>query len=328
MTTTDELLDRLARHFGSGRITDQRGYTHVDCPFPGCDVEAKDRACSYWLKDGYVRAGCFKCGLLTKEFLDLSIGYRSNGSAPIRRARRQKKAPPKPTYYAWKQPGQAEIILRQQLNHPDRVRLWQEYRPFDVADLDRWEHGVGVLPNTACRHLRLTYPVRARGGRIVAFRGRRIDCDCRGKWLTCGGGKVQKTLMICGPLEPGRVVVIAESPIDARLAYKFEPEYTYVASGGGAGLWNDDWTRRIAASSPAKVIVWFDNDLAGQAVGDTRDRLAREWWLKHPNAPRGPIANGIRLFNRLRFKLPVELYDWGDAPPKSDISSLIIRRMK
>jgi hypothetical protein len=291
---------------------------------------------------------CFNCSITTQEFLRMTIRFGENGTPPRITPTRHITKPPKPKYYAWKQPGQAEIILRQQLNHPLRVEAWQAYRPFDVAGLDRWEHGVGVLPNTACRHLRLTYPVRARGGRIVAFRGRQIDeycgggrvlevlrraginqdCQCNGKWLTCGGGKVRKTLMICGQLEPGRVVVIAESPIDARLAYKFEPQYTYVASGGGAGLWNDEWTKRIAASSPSKVIVWFDNDLAGQAVGETREKLAREWWLKHPNAPRGPVANGIRLFNRLRFKLPVELYDWGDAPPKSDISSLIMEGIK
>jgi hypothetical protein len=65
-------------------------------------------------------------------------------------------------------------------------------------------------------------------------------------------------------LEAGRTVVIAEAPFSAMLAMQAEAEIVSVAPSMGAGTWRPEWTRRIAESDPAWVLVWYDHDNAGQ----------------------------------------------------------------
>jgi len=158
----------------------------------------------------------------------------------------------------------------------------------------------------------------------VAFRGRAFECDCE-KWLCSAGSKV--VLWGIENVGEGDTVIVAESPIDAALAMQETPEIVAVASTGGAGTWRGVWSLRLARLRPARVIVWYDNDLAGTPSPTIRKELAQEWRKKNPKAKRLPRANGPWVANSLlKVRVPAMLYQWpAEAPAKADLSTVLMK---
>lgn len=307
MTASPDLYQTIAKHQTAGE-SDRRGWTSIKCP--NCDENRKLKSAF-----NHERFKCFVCGAsyplqVLAHKLDVAVPPENGGYRAFI------PKPPKPRY--WQREPQKWV--ERSLAHLQRVELWQAYRPFTLDSIQRWKLGVSPVPSTPCRHARLTYVYM--DGACPTLRGRQINCSCDAsalKWVTAGNGKA--ALWGIELLKPGATVVICESPVDAMLAMQKDKSLTAVAGTAGAGTWRNDWTHAITSSSPALVVVAMDNDLQGQAAGDTRPALAQEWLKKHKVLP---VANGPKVANILqRAGCITRLFDWTGYPPKADIGWLL-----
>lgn len=297
---------------------------HADCPFCGKEVKAKQTHFSVFQKQHEWLFKCHVCGEaggMGKLAHQLGVAnvaprtYQRHQEAPKPRTWQQN-----PTHY-----------LTRFCESLDRVDRWQSYKPLTLDSIGRYRLGVGVLPSSRCSYRRLIVPVFD-GSTVVAFHGRAfLPDDTDAKWLTSGGSR--KDVLYNGQaLAPGATVIICENLIDCILAMQQRPDVVAVASGGVG--WTSEngerWLEQIAASRPKQVIVWFDNDLPGQANEPTRHNLERQWRVEQarrlaagaiksplpPPEPVGPtIANAL-----LKLRQRVHLYQWPrSAPAKADL---------
>lgn len=287
-------------------------------PCPNCEREDKKFSFS---PRGFK---CFVCGFSGRSLSYLAYYVRApRAFVPYRVEQRKKKD----------RPQQWQLNPRKVLEgfkaYPNKGELWRRYRPFTDEIIERYELGVGVLPSCRCVHLRLIYPAY-KGTQIVGLRGRASGCDCE-KWLVSKGTKVVLWSSDYPPfIEPDRLFIVCESPIDGMLAKMLRPKIVTVASTGGAGTWRDEWTEQIASLLPSLVLVWLDNDLPGNATGATRARLLAGWREKMAERGRGnirpPVANGMRITNAfLAHHVQTRPYIWPEsAPAKMDLSEFLM----
>lgn len=260
---------------------------HVPCPFCGKASSPKNPHASFSV-DGFF---CFSCGqgcslpALAKQ---LGMGDRVYQPPPPQ--------PEKPRQvYSWM--ASAERYVTEFEQHPDRFELWQAHKPVSTETIERMRLGVGVLPASACHHLRLIVPV-IDGTMIVGLRGRRLNCRCA-KWTASAGTTLDMLpLYNDQALDTGDVVWLLENPVDAlmlteRTGYIGLATYSVV-------YWRLAWTDRLVRVRPELVVVAYDNDEPGK-------------------------KNGARLANTLlEAGLDVVLYPWGDAPHKMDVGSMLM----
>jgi len=236
----------------------------------------------------------------------LASRFGSSPPPPLRSLPPVKLDPlPAPT---WRE--QPEAVIARACAHPNRFPLWQAYRPLARVTIRRYELGVGRLPDCACPHERLVYPVR-QAGRVVGLYGRRIACRCQTAKTLMARGSV-KTLFGVDDLVPFWPLVIVENPVDAALLNQEcnTAEYGVQAVAvGSAGIWRDWWTQHLRRLGLPGLLVWFDNDLAGYCEGDTFRRLAAAWRAANPKVRTLPTMHGPRLVGRLRRAgLPAYLF--------------------
>jgi hypothetical protein len=300
-----------------------KGWVALDeCPACGRRADnERDRGCAF-NGQGY---NCFACGTHGSLYdlarkLDIPHDEREYLPRPIR--------PPQPPRHWQTNP---DYYLKKYLEHPQRVDLWQAYRPFSLETIAQWQLGAGVLPNSPCPHTRLIYPAYDLEGKVAAFRGRHLGCDCpldAGKWITSGGGRA---VLWGAELLRGRanmVVFVLEAPPDAMLMMQQAENVIAGANTAGAHTWRDDWTQLLVDAKPELVIVGYDNDLAGMANGEVREALLAEWRENHPKAARPPQAGGWMLLNRLRNAgIPAEPWDWSGRPPGMDMGDILMEEM-
>ena len=282
---------------------------HIACPECGHESSPKSPHFSF-SRRGY---HCFVCGAsgsLNALAGLLSVEVVNTGA----RTYTATKAAPRAAQ--WLTGALAERFAE----HPRRNELWQAYKPVSVATLDRQKLGVGVLPYSKCKHDRLIVPVFA-GPQLVGLRGRQIDCDC-GKWLASAGWSNELApLYNSDSLRIGQVVWIVENPVDALMLAE-RTEYIGVATYS-VSYWTEAWTNRLQEAQPELVIVAYDNDLVGCGGANRRAEFEREWLKTHPVLP---PSGGVKVVNRLlEAGLPATLFDWGDAPHKSDIGNLLMQ---
>ena len=297
---------------------DTKGECWITCPECG----REDEKCSFSEKGWH----CFVCGG-GGGLKNLAELLNVQKFEPYHPPRRKKEAKP-PRSFLWQE--RANHVLGEFVSYPDRLSLWQTYRPFTERTIQRWSLGVGILPSCRCKHQRLIYPAYD-GEKIVAFRGRRIACECdekKYKWLQAAGSTV--ALWGFELLFEHQTVIVCESPVDAMLAMQEHSGVVAVASTGGAGTWRDEWTGWLFRSHPYHVVVWYDNDLAGAPTPETFRQLAAEWRQKHPEAKKLPRANGPWVTNKLlKAGLPAALYHWPTGtPPKTDLSSVYMENRR
>ena len=310
---------------------DRRGRAHADCPFCGKAAKARQTHFSFWQAGKYgAKAGykCFICGAggglrALAEHLEITPPKERESEAPAEA--------PKPRTWQ-KNPG---WYLERFCGALDRVPRWQAYKPLTLETIGRWRLGVGVLPSSPCPHKRLIYP-QLINGQPTGFRGRAIDCSCD-KWMTAGGGSAW--LWGAELLHEGATVIIAENPVDAMLAMQETPDIVAVAGTAGASTWKPEWTRAIAASRPARVLEWFDNDLAGHPNAITHElELAR--WKQEMEArvaagkitrlPAPPKPNGPRVVHDLQAAgVNAYGYTWPPGTPvHADLGQALIQSMR
>lgn len=318
----EELFAALCARYGE---PDNRGEVKMTCPFCGAPVPAGrgDYHFSFSANGGK----CFKCGegagIVT---LARMLGVLEDGReyTPPPRVYQKPKLQPAPVYHEWNK------LARVYVTHPQRVELWQAYKPLPEELIRAYQLGVGAWPRftSQCRHNRLQVPMIAEG-RVQSFRGRRIDCDCP-KWLSPKGfapilyngerlGYGPGLGMAWGDRRvKGGVLFIVENAIDALLLERADARLCAVATLS-VTYWEDSWTEALRQAAPYAVFVCFDNDRPGNGAGN-RGRQA--WMEKHE---RDMVPNGIKLVNRLlKARIPARLFDWKDLPLKTDVGDLIV----
>jgi hypothetical protein len=270
------------------------------------------------------------------------LGYGADAPAPRRRPLLRAAPRPAPPPAEWK--DRAEEYLARYEEHPDRYRLWGQYRPFRRETVMAWRLGVGPLPqhrNAAgalvnpggCGHPRLILPVILQG-RITGFRGRTIPgvCDCA-KWVGVKDGEAR--LFGADRLRLGLETIVTEAPVSVILAAQERDDVNVVAGTAGAGTWQEAWTKLVAKGRPPQVVVWYDNDLAGAPNHDTYRTLVAEWeerWrAKHPDKPMParPQPAGPRVQRTLaEAGLYTILYQWPPGTlPHADFDAWLMERM-
>lgn len=285
---------------------DKRGHDyHTDCPFCGKPAQRGQTHFSYSAQ-GYK---CFVCGnggglaaLATRLGQATTAVYSAPKPKPIKRRA------------AWL--DRAGDLVARYTAHPQRVALWQAHKPISEEMILAKNLGVGVLPSSKCRHERLILPIYNEG-KVVCLRGRRLACDCP-KWLASGGWRLETLpLYNLDALPEGGILWIVENPVDALMIGKATP-YTGAATLS-VSYWRDEWAAAIVEKRPSLVVVAYDNDLPGNGGGWRREEMIKVWGGKII-----PEAAGVKLANVLQSAgLNAILYDWKDAPAKSDIGSLL-----
>jgi len=278
---------------------DRRGECYIECPECG----KGGRHFSFSERGGY----CFVCGF-SSSLAQLAKRFEL-GEVTVRTVAAPKE-PAKPRNWQ-KEP---EVWVRHFCAAIDRVTVWQKYRALTLDTIQRYRLGVGILPSCACHHRRLVLPIY-QDGFVIALRGRAIGCNCP-KWISAAGSKV--ALVNVDRLHEGCTVVISENQTDAILAMQETPEVVTLASGGVG--WNEKWTELLVKSRPERVILWLDNDLAGNPNEETYKKLVVEWQRDHLGA-KPPTPAGPRIANELiKAGLKVSVYRWPKGTPaKADL---------
>lgn len=322
------LLSRLSGYW-------QRKEYHADCPF--CGKPPKRGQIHFSLFCSKQKGWGYKChvcgrggGLLgledyfgLREPRDDADQATERPVTPHQTIPAQRNAPKWQIYH--------NDTIERLCSNLRRVERWQAYKPLSLESISRWRLGVGVLPASRCKLSRLVVPVFD-NGQLVALHGRAYrDDDHDTKWLTSAGSR-KDVLFNAEYLAPGKTVIICENLVDSIIAMQDRDDVVAVASGGvaWAGENLERWVTQIAASQPKHIIVWLDNDLAGQASGAVYARLMREWLAemrqrvatgKIPKIPPRPQPTGPKIANALlQAGQRVHLYQWpASAPPKADL---------
>lgn len=303
---TINYFHQLAAHVQTEAQPDHKGEIWLACP--NCGKAGKHFSFS---ERG---AKCFVCGYSPslKELADRLDARDARPYAPPP-ARRPKPRP-------WK--SQAELLARSFMETPGLLQAWRGYKPVNAAAIKQHQLGYGVFPGglwdekhkRRCHHPRLIVPLLKTAiippYRVIGFRCRATTCDCA-KWLSPVGSEL--TLYNAHKLQPGLdVVVICENPVDALLVRQ-EWEGVAVATLG-VSVWKDYYTGLLLQAAPQQVVVWYDNDVPGQA---TNPRIIADW--KAERRARGlpddetKFLAGIALANKLLAAgLNATFYRWPD----------------
>jgi len=323
--TNEDLFRLLCAHLGVE--PDRSGEAHINCPLCGKAAVRGQTHFSFSVRGGK----CFVCGggigLYT---LAMQSGlYQARPELEHKYLR--PAAPPRKVETPWDDKRDYSWHLDRYAHHPDRMRLWQTYKPLPAQVIKAYKLGVGAFPEytSKCPHERLMVPIIS-AGKVIGFRGRSLGCDC-GKWLSNKGYEVtlfNGERLVDGPRRSfgwapgdrsamGRWVVIVENPIDAILLEYVDSRKVAVATCS-VSYWQDDWTEALASSRCKGVCVAYDNDRPGNGGGE----VGRISWITEHGRDIEP--NGIRLANRLlRAGVTVRLSPWGDSPARADVGDLL-----
>jgi len=309
------LLDRII-DFTHAEVMRVGGRTEYIIPCPGCGKQSTKRNIHFSFNErgGYCFVCGYKCGL-TKLAED--VGMKDGASYEA-----------KP--YVEKPKRQTEIHDFDDLatvyhNAPMVYTKWNQYKPITMDLIYKYQLGVGVLPLSSCKHERLVMPIKY-NGKVIGFRGRAIDCDCK-KWMQSSGLTLDMLpLYNSEHIMPGDAVIIVENAIDAILVSTCS---SFFGTGKCTGVatfstsyWKDDWTKILVKAKPAGIVVAYDNDLPGNGGGANREKMIAE--RKKEHSDKVPQSRGILLVNKLiAAGLRAMLFWWGDSPAKSDIGELI-----
>lgn len=307
----DDLFADLVHH--TRAAADRHGEHHFTCPECGSESTPRHPKCSFNARGWH----CFVCGAGGGlKGLAKRLGLEDNRpyTAPVR----PQEARRKPVLRL----HDAERMIEEFHAHRASWSAWQAYKPVSRGSFERMRLGLGVLPLSRCKHERLIVPIYS-GTEVRGLRGRAIACDC-GKWLAPAGTQIGLyPLYNDAALGQGAVVWIVENPVDALLLSERTP-YVGVATYSVA-YWQDHWTETLRAARPELVVVAYDNDLPGCGGAERRGEMIRDWLKTHP---RVPDPAGPKLATRLRAAgLPAALFDWGRAPAKADIGTLLMGGM-
>lgn len=315
MIDYQELFFRIQDHVGNHELRNRR-WIDINCPFCGAESDRNNPRFSFSEK-GY---NCFVCSAHGNLF-DLAKALNVPGfdgmselppyTPPPRKPKPEPEPPP-----AWLE--KAEELVEIYRSHVDRDHAWAEYKPLSPGTLDRHSMGLGHLPGARVGAERLVVPLYD-GGRVVGLVGRSTD-GSEPKWLAAKGSKrnLWNLENVRGGFHP---VWVMENYADAALLMQEEPSFDAVATGMARGLRKDE-VAFIKERGVKLVVVAMDNDLAGQADGELRQKLRDEWIAERGVEP--PLGAGFKTRNVVvEAGINVALINWEDMPAKMDIGAYI-----
>jgi hypothetical protein len=323
---------------------DHKGRTHADCPFCGAAGRTRGHRPAYHFYiyefaskgSGYVCWACGAKGTLRELATRLDVA----GDETPRPLPDTPRDPTPP----WTLPGALDrytAFVMDAERHAQIVAAWHRYKPLPEALITRERLGFGKLAFYdearavwyAGKYPRLLVPLIV-GQRIVGMRGRAVERHDTGpKWLTASAS--EPALMGLERVTEGSTVVWCENLVDRLLAEADAPGMVFVASGGLT--WQAGWLAALARRKPARVVVWFDHDLAGNGGGSERHAMLSRWRQAllarratqgiDPRIPlpQAPVSRGAVLVEELtQAGLKAELYDWpAGTPEKADLGWLL-----
>lgn len=301
---------------------DQKEEAHLTCPACGHASSPRSPHCSFSPR-GWK---CFVCGSGgSLQDLATRVGLESGQYIPPIVPAPPMRPMPTPR---WMDMSVATRLLHQWENHPDRVALWQSYKPLPADVIQAKRLGVGKLPAYAskCQGERLILPVFDAFGQLVGVRGRYLDCPCcnpkSDKWLVAKGTTPERMpLYNIEAVQPSSIVYLVENPVDALMVAQSSPFIGVAAYS--TSYWQARWTLSLQAARPEMVIVAFDNDLVGNGGAERRNEMINVWKATHNN--KVPASRGLKLVRHLQgVGLYAALFDWAYAPPKADVGNLIM----
>ncbi len=222
----------------------------------------------------------------------------------------------------------------------DLVDAWQAYKPVPEKVIVERMLGYGVFPGLwysngqgkpdwvdpqggrhwKCNHSRLIVPLLCQGS-VVGFRCRSTKCNCP-RWLSPSGSKLvlYNGGRISQPDLDNRVgdtvgemdtdeVWILENPIDAILNEHFMGLATVATLG--VSIWKQNWTEALARRKPKLVVVGYDHDASGNAIGES---VRLDWKSKHPGFPMPMRGNKLHM-SFVKKKINSVMYPWVDSDP-------------
>lgn len=322
------------------------------CPFCGKGND-REMHCSYGeiFPNGDMGFKCFSCGIAQS----LPGLYSVMTGQDTKRDFVAAKLPPsrerqKPY---WK--SNSDEYLRKFRSAGSLFEAWYDYRRITPDIVKKYCLGLGVLPQSRFKDIRLIVPIMQRG-EVAMFRGRKITGD-GAKWTSSGGvSPADIQLPFVGLIKSGDIVFIVENPVDAILVNEFSRDGVSAVAALSTNYWYPHWTSRLKDAKPSLVITAFDNDVAGEGasvdrvVAVARERIAkihdltgerieikgirtsgRGWrvsWVsgdKHGTLPIQAPAGVLRRNELLRAGISVASMPWSDEGDKCDIGELYLR---
>ena len=299
------LFNHLCHHYTVH--PDRRGEAHVDCPNCGKEAKRGQTHFSFSESGGHCFICDFSCSLNRLAQIAGLVDTDSDEWEPPVQYHHKKK--PK-RIYPWQ--SQTDELAEQYASAPGVVEAWQRYKPISEQMIKQHRLGLGTFPKytSRCQHQRLMVPLIDFDGKIVGFRGRAIDCDCKA-WLSPAGN--QATLYNWQSVTPGCVLFIVENAIDALMVTE-RTEAVGVATLS-ISYWYDEWLNFLLEIQPSHIEVAYDNHRQGNGNGKA------EWLAKHD---KDIMPMGVKLTNRLREAgLPAYLFDWGNERLGMDMGELL-----
>ena len=113
----------------------------------------------------------------------------------------------------------ADSYLKTYTAHSKRYTAWMDYKSIPENVVDKYDLGVGILPQSRCRDLRLIVPI-IQNNNVVMLRGRRISGD-GAKWASSGGVSPKDILLPFWERVTSDILMIVENPVDAILVNEF-----------------------------------------------------------------------------------------------------------
>lgn len=246
------------------------------CPFCGKSND-RDFHSSYGpIFDGDYGFKCFSCGeavslhglyvKLTGDNSSLPLAIPAVRTLPATKERAR-------AYWRKNAASLVEAYTRGQ----ERYAAWERYKGISAAIVDKYHLGLGVLPQSRFRDVRLIVPIMQRGAAVM-LRGRRIAGDGP-KWTSAGGVSPSDIQLPFVENVKSDIIFIVENPIDAILINEHSAASAVAALS--TNYWYPHWTARLKELAPSIVITAYDNDLVGEG-GDAlkvikvaRERIAK-----------------------------------------------------
>lgn len=309
-------LFALVHHHLAGKPARRGDEHHADCPYCGKESKRGQTHFTYSPRGGH----CFVCGggggLVE---LAAHLGLTDASPPPTSRPRPAPPMPdPLPPPPAWRSWRRAEYMDAYYPNATAVAAAWRSSnygKPVTIVDVARHWLGYGALPGS--HEQRLIVPVFGDDGRLACLRGRLPD---KGGWMSPAGWRLAELpLYNLRRAWPGCTLVIVENAVDALLLsrhYESRGAAAVAVATLSVTYWADAWDAALLAVKPARVLVVYDNDLAGNGITDEALRTAEQeaWRQKRGHEP--PPARGPLVAQRIRrLGIHAHVYEYPPGTP-------------
>lgn len=313
----------------SGTPARRDGEYHADCPYCGKEAKRGQTHFTYSPRGGH----CFVCGgggglVGLARHLGLFDDSKAPSSLPRPTMAEPAPPPPPPAWRAWRRAEYMDAYYPCASTVAAAWRASSYDKPVTIGDVVRHWLGYGVLPGGHER--RLIVPIFGADGRLACMRGRLPDSS---GWMSPAGWRLAELpLFNLRSARPGDTIVVVENAVDAILLsrhYEQRAALAVAVATLSVSYWTNAWDDALVALKPARVLVVYDNDLAGNGVSDDEARAAEQQRWRDEKRHEPPPARGPLLAQRLqRLGLRASVYQYPPGTPVGADPGDFIRQRK